>query len=114
MGSGFTSHASLELKLSSSPPLARRGAPPQALGFGFPPQALGFGFPYPKIPRPGCRPAPQALEYHKLLGRCVAKALQDSRLMDLPLNYAFYRAVLARPLDMQVSRELRADMCGRG
>ena len=30
-------------------------------------------------------------EHFKLLGRAVAKALQDCRLMDLPLNYTFYK-----------------------
>ncbi len=33
----------------------------------------------------------QVLDLFKLLGRSMAKALQDNRLMDLPLNYAFYR-----------------------
>ena len=33
----------------------------------------------------------QVLEHFKLLGRSLGKALQDSRLMDLPFNYTFYR-----------------------
>lgn len=39
---------------------------------------------------------PQVLGYWRLLGRAMAKALQDSRLMDLPLNYAFYKWVVGR------------------
>lgn len=48
------------------------------------------------------RPAnePQVLEYFKLLGRTLARALQDSRLLDLPLSHVFYRAALGRPLDL--------------
>ena len=30
-------------------------------------------------------------ERFRLLGRAMAKALQDSRLLDLPLSYLFYR-----------------------
>ncbi|GFH15101.1 predicted protein, partial [Haematococcus lacustris] len=33
----------------------------------------------------------EVVEYFRLLGRSLGKALQDSRLMDLPLNYTFYR-----------------------
>ena len=28
----------------------------------------------------------------RLLGRAMAKALQDSRLLDIPLSYTFYRS----------------------
>mmetsp|Transcript_11522 Transcript_11522/g.28178 ORF Transcript_11522/g.28178 Transcript_11522/m.28178 type:complete len:2013 (-) Transcript_11522:941-6979(-) len=42
----------------------------------------------------------QVVSYFKLLGRSLAKALQDNRLMDLPLNYTFYRAALGSPLDL--------------
>lgn len=31
------------------------------------------------------------LDYFKLLGRAMAKALQDNRLLDIPLSYVFYR-----------------------
>lgn len=34
------------------------------------------------------------LEYFKLLGRAMAKALQDNRLLDIPLSYVFYRCAL--------------------
>lgn len=33
----------------------------------------------------------RVLELFKLLGRAMAKALQDGRLLDLPLSYVFYR-----------------------
>ena len=34
------------------------------------------------------------VERFRVLGRAMAKALQDSRLLDLPLSYLFYRCVL--------------------
>lgn len=36
----------------------------------------------------------KAIEYYRLLGRVMAKALQDGRLLDLPLSNAFYKLVL--------------------
>ena len=33
----------------------------------------------------------QVVDLFKLLGRAMAKALQDNRLLDLPLSYVFYR-----------------------
>lgn len=36
----------------------------------------------------------KAIEYYRLLGRVMAKALQDGRLLDLPLSIAFYKLVL--------------------
>lgn len=36
----------------------------------------------------------KVIEYFRLLGRVMAKALQDGRLMDLPLSTAFYKLVL--------------------
>lgn len=33
----------------------------------------------------------KVLDRFKLLGRAMAKALQDSRLLDIPLSYVFYR-----------------------
>ncbi len=35
--------------------------------------------------------ASKVLAHFKLLGRAMAKALQDNRLLDLPLSYVFYR-----------------------
>jgi E3 ubiquitin-protein ligase TRIP12 len=40
------------------------------------------------------------VEQFRLLGRSVAKALQDNRLLDMPLNPVFFRAVLGKPLDL--------------
>ena len=34
------------------------------------------------------------VERFRVLGRAMAKALQDSRLLDLPLSYLFYRCTL--------------------
>ena len=33
----------------------------------------------------------KVLGHFKLLGRAMAKALQDNRLLDIPLSYVFYR-----------------------
>ncbi|KAL0923505.1 hypothetical protein M5K25_007564 [Dendrobium thyrsiflorum] len=42
----------------------------------------------------------KVLEYFRLLGRVIAKALQDGRLLDLPLSTAFYKLVLGQELDL--------------
>nr|XP_043626626.1 E3 ubiquitin-protein ligase UPL3 [Erigeron canadensis] len=39
-------------------------------------------------------------EHFRLLGRVMAKALQDGRLLDLPLSGAFYKLVLGQELDL--------------
>jgi len=44
--------------------------------------------------------AVRTIEKFRLLGRMMAKALQDSRLVDLPLSPCFYRAALGRALDL--------------
>jgi E3 ubiquitin-protein ligase TRIP12 len=38
----------------------------------------------------------KVIEYFRLLGRVVAKALQDGRLLDLPFSVAFYKLVLGQ------------------
>lgn len=38
----------------------------------------------------------KAMEHYRLLGRVMAKALQDGRLLDLPLSIAFYKLVLGQ------------------
>ncbi|KAL3514996.1 hypothetical protein ACH5RR_021898 [Cinchona calisaya] len=42
----------------------------------------------------------KGVEYFRLLGRVMAKALQDGRLLDLPLSTAFYKLVLGQELDL--------------
>ncbi|KAK1262233.1 E3 ubiquitin-protein ligase UPL3 [Acorus gramineus] len=42
----------------------------------------------------------KVIEYFRLLGRVMAKALQDGRLLDLPLSMAFYKLVLGQELDI--------------
>nr|GMD09795.1 E3 ubiquitin-protein ligase UPL3 [Ipomoea batatas] len=42
----------------------------------------------------------KVIEYFWLLGRVLAKALQDGRLLDLPLSTAFYKLVLGQELDL--------------
>ena len=34
----------------------------------------------------------KTVERFRCLGRAMAKALQDSRLLDIPLSYTFYRS----------------------
>ena len=38
----------------------------------------------------------KAIEYFRLVGRVMAKALQDGRLLDLPLSTAFYKLVIGQ------------------
>ncbi|KAF9622824.1 hypothetical protein IFM89_034059 [Coptis chinensis] len=42
----------------------------------------------------------KGIEYFRLVGRVMAKALQDGRLLDLPLSTAFYKLVLGQELDL--------------
>ncbi|XP_072954297.1 E3 ubiquitin-protein ligase UPL3 [Typha angustifolia] len=42
----------------------------------------------------------KVVEYFRLVGRVMAKALQDGRLLDLPLSTAFYKLVLGQELDL--------------
>ncbi|BBM99900.1 E3 ubiquitin-protein ligase TRIP12 [Marchantia polymorpha subsp. ruderalis] len=41
----------------------------------------------------------KVIEHFRLLGRVMAKALQDGRLLDLPLSKGFYKLVLGQDLD---------------
>ncbi|KAL0044182.1 hypothetical protein WJX82_003026 [Trebouxia sp. C0006] len=50
----------------------------------------------------------KVLSHFKLLGRAMAKALQDNRLLDLPLSYVFYRKALGQPLDLYDIRKFDA------
>ncbi|XP_074331245.1 E3 ubiquitin-protein ligase UPL3-like [Apium graveolens] len=42
----------------------------------------------------------KVVEHFRLLGRVLAKALQDGRLLDLPLSTAFYKLLLGQDLDL--------------
>ncbi|XP_059653991.1 E3 ubiquitin-protein ligase UPL3-like [Cornus florida] len=42
----------------------------------------------------------KVIEYFRLVGRVMAKALQDGRLLDLPLSTALYKLVLGHELDL--------------
>ncbi|KAL2937119.1 E3 ubiquitin-protein ligase UPL3 [Bienertia sinuspersici] len=64
----------------------------------------------------------KVIEHFRLLGRVMAKALQDGRLLDLPLSTAFYKHVLGQELDLhdilsfdpevgKTLRELQALVC---
>ncbi|XP_011046694.1 PREDICTED: E3 ubiquitin-protein ligase UPL3-like isoform X1 [Populus euphratica] len=60
-------------------------------------------FPRPWPPTVGASEGSQfykTIEYFRLVGRVMAKALQDGRLLDLPLSMAFYKLVLGQELDL--------------
>ncbi|XP_042478317.1 E3 ubiquitin-protein ligase UPL3-like [Macadamia integrifolia] len=42
----------------------------------------------------------KVIEYFRLVGRVMAKALQDGRLLDLPLSTSYYKLVLGQELDL--------------
>ncbi|XVE67151.1 hypothetical protein DITRI_Ditri08aG0137900 [Diplodiscus trichospermus] len=42
----------------------------------------------------------KVIEYFRLVGRVMAKALQDGRLLDLPLSTSFHKLVLGQELDL--------------
>eukprot|EP00252_Welwitschia_mirabilis_P001954 TRINITY_DN11917_c0_g1_i1.p1 TRINITY_DN11917_c0_g1~~TRINITY_DN11917_c0_g1_i1.p1 ORF type:complete len:1272 (-),score=268.49 TRINITY_DN11917_c0_g1_i1:159-3632(-) len=58
------------------------------------------------FPRPYLTNGPNSLDFNKvkdkfsLLGRVMAKALQDERLLDLPLSRAFYKLILGQELNL--------------
>lgn len=52
----------------------------------------------------------QAVAHFRLLGRAVAKALQDNRLLDLPLSPLFYRLALQRRVDLFDIRRLDSSL----
>ncbi|KAF6170779.1 hypothetical protein GIB67_015731 [Kingdonia uniflora] len=54
-------------------------------------------------------PFSKAIEYFRLVGRVIAKALQDGRLLDLPLSTAFYKLVLGQELDLHDILSFDAD-----
>jgi E3 ubiquitin-protein ligase TRIP12 len=70
--------------------------------------------PYGLFPEPlppaergeACRP----VQHFKLLGRVVAKALQDSRLLDLPASPVFYKLVLGRKVDARDIKHFDAEL----
>ncbi|XP_010265985.1 PREDICTED: E3 ubiquitin-protein ligase UPL3-like [Nelumbo nucifera] len=60
-------------------------------------------FPCPWPPKADASEGTQfskVIEYFRLVGRVMAKALQDGRLLDLPLSTAFYKLVLGQELDL--------------
>ncbi|KAF6266557.1 hypothetical protein COO60DRAFT_1697133 [Scenedesmus sp. NREL 46B-D3] len=75
---------------------AMRAAASTAADYVYAPHGL-FPAPLPE-PKRGAHAA--VVEHFRLLGRAVAKALQDNRLLDLPLNPVFFRAALGKPLDL--------------
>lgn len=52
----------------------------------------------------------KAVSHFRLLGRAVAKALQDNRLLDLPLSPLFYRLALQRRVDLFDIRRLDSSL----
>ncbi|CAA3011063.1 E3 ubiquitin- ligase UPL3 [Olea europaea subsp. europaea] len=49
-------------------------------------------------------------EYFRLLGRVMAKAIQDGRLLDLPLSVAFNKLVLGQDLDLHDINSFDAEL----
>ncbi|CAH9125922.1 unnamed protein product [Cuscuta epithymum] len=52
----------------------------------------------------------KVIEYFRLLGRVMAKALQDGRLLDLPLSTAFYKLMLGQKLDLYDIQSFDAEL----
>uniref|UniRef100_A0A1J3H294 HECT-type E3 ubiquitin transferase n=1 Tax=Noccaea caerulescens TaxID=107243 RepID=A0A1J3H294_NOCCA len=52
----------------------------------------------------------KVIEYFRLLGRVMAKALQDGRLLDVPLSTAFYKLILGQELDLHDIRLFDAEL----
>ncbi|KAK9803385.1 hypothetical protein WJX72_003423 [[Myrmecia] bisecta] len=68
------------------------------------PQGL---FPAP-LPPAESAAGSKVIERFRLLGRAMAKALQDSRMLDMPLSYVFYRAAMGKPVDLYDIRKFDA------
>lgn len=86
---------------SPHPPKSSADAAPDAgaaVGFVHAPQGL---FPAPMdAKQAGSEAGGKVLSHFRLLGRSVAKALQDARLMDLPLSRALWRRALGVQLTL--------------
>ncbi|XP_052184785.1 E3 ubiquitin-protein ligase UPL3-like [Diospyros lotus] len=52
----------------------------------------------------------KVIEYFRLLGRVMAKALQDGRLLDLAMSTAFYKLVLGQELDLHDILSIDAEL----
>ncbi|KAJ7967163.1 E3 ubiquitin-protein ligase UPL3-like [Quillaja saponaria] len=52
----------------------------------------------------------KVIEYFRLVGHVMAKALQDGRLLDLPLSTPFYKLVLGQELDLHDILSFDADL----
>ena len=53
----------------------------------------------------------QVVEHFRLLGRSLGKTLQDNRLMDLPINYTFYRYVYMCNIKFTSLTAVRSNAC---
>lgn len=84
---------------SPSPATSEGGgaAPPAAEELVVAPHGL---FPLPLHPSAPADASDRRLRNFRLLGRVIAKAIQDGRLLDLPLSAAFYRLLLGKQLDL--------------
>ncbi len=52
----------------------------------------------------------KAKEHFRLLGQAMAKALQDNRLLDVPLSHVFLQAAFEQPLDLLSISEIDASL----
>lgn len=95
-----SSHSSLQSEVAEGGKASAFVAAPQGL------------FPAPLPPgRQGSRLLPR----FTLLGRAAAKALQDGRMLDVPLSYTFYRSASCRLIHaMAYGHAVRSDHTGPG
>ncbi|KAJ3679918.1 hypothetical protein LUZ60_016196 [Juncus effusus] len=100
--------SSLNLWRSSGPDASEMEVDKKQQGLGFSSREDLVRAPLGLFPRPwpgnadvaeGSRLS-KVVEHFRLLGRVMAKALQDGRLLDLPLSTAFYKLILGQELDL--------------
>lgn len=82
---------------SPAPSEAGGVPPPTAAELVVAPHGL---FPLPLAPFAPAEEVERRLRNFRLLGRVLAKSIQDGRLLDLPLSSAFHRLLLGKPLDI--------------
>lgn len=62
------------------------------------------------FPKPHKAVSTNVTDLFILLGKVMAKSIQDGRLMDIPMSKQFYRLVLGKPLDLGDLQEVAPDL----
>ena len=62
------------------------------------------------FPKPHKAVSTNVTDLFILLGKVMAKSIQDGRLMDIPISKQFYRLVLGKPLDLGDLQEVAPDL----